>query len=205
MDQSRFETIASDPHRTQAEIESMYRNALEKGETECAAIARGILDSRFPKASKRGGSSIPTTVRFRHDTRTFASGKDAYLWLAQAFLSSRDDALDRYLSLHQRGGKRRGGYRFARRPNDLFPNDSKHQCNTAHYSKLATGCYAYTNLNNSDKFAQLIQLSYASGLEFPDDWEFQPETATNDLNERKEMVALGRKLLDELFGTETAS
>lgn len=198
MDLDRFETIVRNPCRTQADIETMRQNALDKGEIECAKIASEVLCARFPKTSKRGGGATPTTARFLDETREFGCGKDAYIWLAARLLAHRSDALDRYLALHQRSDSRSQGCRFARSPLDLFPPGSERRGDSAHYAKLGLGLFADINLSHDHKFRTLIQLSFCAGLEFAEHWDFRVTGATDKLRDHQEAVLLARKLLDGL-------
>lgn len=196
---ARFESIVRDPRRTRADIEMMRRHALDKGETECAAIASEVLRARFPATTKRGGGATPTTARFLNDTREFGSGKEAYLWLVAMFSAHRYDALDRYVALHRQAGSRSRGCRFARNPLDLFPQGSRRRGDTAHYVKLGFGWFADTNLSHDDKFSTLIQISFSSDLEYAEHWDFQVTGATDKLRAHQEAVLRARELLDELL------
>ncbi len=199
MDMARFESIVCDPRRTRADIETMRRHALDKGEIECAAIASEVLNAKFSTATKRGGGATPTTARFLDETREFGSGKDAYLWLVAKFSAHRSDALDLYTDLHQRAGSRSKGCRFARNPLDLFPLDSKRRGDPTHYANLGLGWFADTNLNHDDKFASLIQLSFGCKIEYAEHWEFRVMGATDKLRDHQEATLRAYELLDELL------
>lgn len=163
----------------------MGRNALEKGEKECAAIASEVLKSRFPVTTKRGGGATPTTARFLKEARKFDSGKEAYLWLIAKFAEYRSDVLDRYVALHHGADSYSKGCRFARNRLDLFPEGSKRRGNTAHSAKLEGGWFADTNLSHDDKFVTLIQLSYVCDLEYAEHWEFRVTGATDNCETTK--------------------
>lgn len=199
MDISRFEQLARDPRRTRAELETMKGNALAKGQVEFAKIAAEILAERFSPITRRGGGRTPTTATFRSRSGDFESGKDAYVWLVQQFFKYRNDALEKYSDLHRRAGTRSKGCRFARNPNDLFPENSIRRGNSAHYVALPSGWYADTNLNHKDKFATLIQLSYVCDLEYGIDWDFRVTGATEELLEHQETIIRAREMLDELL------
>ena len=199
MNLHRFETIVRDPCRTQADIENMRRNALDKGEIECAKIASEVLCARFPKRSKRGGGATPTTARFLDETREFGCGKDAYLWLVAKLLAHRADALDRYLAHFQRSDSRSQGCRFARSPLGLFPPGSKRRDNPAHCAELGSGLFADVNLSHDDKFKALIQLSFCVELEFAEHWDFRVTGATHKLRDHQEAVRIARELLEEFL------
>ncbi|MDP3670900.1 MAG: hypothetical protein Q8R69_14565 [Telluria sp.] len=199
MDITRFEQLARDPRRTRADLESMKANALAKGLVEFAKIANEVLLERFSVVTKRGGGRTPTTATFRSRSEYFESGKDAYVWLVEQFCQFRKDTLENYISLHRRAGTRSKGCRFAKNPDDLFPENSSRRGNPSHYIELISGWYADTNLNHKDKFAALMQLSYVCKLEYSTDWDFRVTGATEELLEHQEAVIRAREILEELL------
>ena len=199
MDIQRFERLVRDPRKTREDLENMKENALAKGNPEFAAIANEVLLRRFPIKSRRSGGATPTTGAFRGRSEEFDSGKDAYLWLVDQFCRYRLDALNRYVALHTKAGVRSKGCRFATNENDLFPEGSRRRGDRAFYSMVSNGWFADTNLNHSDKFATLMQLSYVCGLQYEVDWEFRVRGATEQLLEHQQAIVSARKALDELL------
>jgi len=179
MNIERFEQIARDPRKTREELENMKKNALTNGKPEFAAIANEVLLQRFPVKGRRSGGATPTTGTFRGRSEEFDSGKDAYLWLVEQCCRYRPDTLDKYVVLHAKAGARSKGRRFATNGNDLFPEGSRRRGDRAFYSKVSNGWFADTNLNHTDKFATLMQLSYVCGLEYEVDWDFRVTGATD--------------------------
>lgn len=199
MDIQRFEQLVRDPHKTREDLENMKMNALAKGKPEFAAIADEVLLQRFPVKGRRSGGATPTTGAFRGRSEEFDSGKDAYLWLVEQFCRYRPDTLDKYVALHTKAGVRSRGCRFATNENDLFPEGSRRRGDPAFYSKVSTGWFADTNLNHTDKFATLMQLSYVCGLEYEVDWDFRVTGATEQLLEHQQVIVSARRSLDELL------
>jgi hypothetical protein len=199
MDIERFEQIARDPRKTRQELENMKKNALAKGAAEFAAIVNEVILQRFPVKSRRSGGATPTTGKFRGRSEEFDSGKDAYLWLVEQFCRYRADALDKYVVLHAKAGARSKGCRFSTKENELFPEGSRRRGDPAFYSKIWNGWFADTNLNHTDKFATLMQLSYVCELEYEVDWEFRVTGATEQLLEHQNAIVSARKALDDLL------
>jgi hypothetical protein len=199
MDIQRFERLVRDPRKTREDLENMKKNALAKGKPEFAAIANEILLQRFPVKGRRSGGATPTTGTFRGQFEEFDSGKDAYLWLVEQFYRYRSDTLDKYVALHAKAGARSKGCRFATDENDLFPEDSRRRGDRAFYSKVSNGWFADTNVNHTDKFVTLMQLSYVCGLEYEVDWDFRVAGATEQLLEHQQVIVSARRALDELL------
>lgn len=199
MDIARFEQLARDLRRTRADLESMKANALAKGQVEFAKIANKALLERFPVVTKRGGGQTPTIATFRSCSEHFESGKDAYVWLVEQFCQFRKGTLENYIALHKRAGTHSKGYRFAKNPDDLFPEDSSRRDNPSHYVMLISGWYADTNLNHKNKFTTLMQLSYICKLEYSTDWDFRVTGATENLLEHQKAVIRAREALEELL------
>lgn len=199
MDIAKFELVARDPRRTRADLETMRKHALDKGEVEFAAIANEVINTRFDEQVKRGGGSTPTTVRLLNSVHNFDSGIQAYLWLVDRFESHSLGTLARYVALHYRGSKSRKGCRFAKTPSDLFPVDSTRRQNPAFYAKLACGWFADTNLSHDDKFSTLVQLAYMCDLEYEEHWNFIVTGATEELQKRQIAISHSKELLDELL------
>lgn len=177
----------------------MKKNALDRGQVECAKIANEALIERFSIKAKRGRGPTPTTAMFRSLTESFDTGKDAYIWLIEEFTVHREDALERYVDLHKHAGERSRGCRFAKNQDDLFPKNSSRTGNPTHYVALSSGWYADTDLNHRDKFATLMQLSHVCGLEYGTEWDFRVSGATEELREHQEAILHARKLLNELL------
>lgn len=199
MDIQRFERLVRDPRKTREELENMKKNALANGKPEFAAIANEVLLQRFPVMGRRSGGATPITGTFRGRSEEFASGKDAYLWLVEQCCRYRSDTLDKYVALHAKAGARSKGCRFATNEIDLFAEGSRRRGDPAFYSRVSNGWFADTNLNHTDKFATLMQLSYACGLQYEVDWNFRVTGATEQLLEHQEAIISARKALDELL------
>jgi hypothetical protein len=85
----RFKKWVLDPSRSRDEIEQMMRNAVAKGETELARIAKDALDARFPgwdAVRTRAGGPRPAECFFRSLTKRFPTSKEAYVWLLERFI-----------------------------------------------------------------------------------------------------------------------
>jgi hypothetical protein len=197
MDSDRFERLARDPKRTRDELEAMRKNALEKEHREFAALVDEILGQRFPAAVARTGGATPTTARMLKSTGRFPSGKEAYLWLVERFMSHRPSLLDEYVRWHSRANS--GSSRFARDPIALFPPGSTRAANSSFYARLPEGWFADTNLSHSDKFTALMQLSHLCRLTYPEDWSFEVDGATVALMEQQRLVESAREILARLI------
>lgn len=178
----------------------MRSNALTKGQRDWAAIADEVLNARFPVAAKRSGGSTPTVARFRERSERFPTGKDAYIWLVEQFLEYRPSVMDEYVALHR--GAESTGSRFSRDPLTLFPLGSVRAGDAAYFARLTDGWFADTNLNHRDKFATLMQLAYLCKIDFPGDWTFDVEGATDELKEQQALVLRAKELLSRLLNAK---
>ncbi len=194
MDITQFEQRVRDPLRTCEELQNMKKNALAKGNREFAKIADEVLCERFPAKTKRGGST-PTIATFGSESRSFDTGKDAYVWLIEQFYRHQKDVLD-ILIAQPRKNKI---CHFAKNPDDLFPENSPHRGNSSHYVGLSCGWYAYTNLNHKDKFKELLSLSYVCKLEYGSNWELMVEGATDALLERQKGTKWAQEWLKDFM------
>jgi|GEM_PF-4784282 len=176
----------------------MRANALAKGNRELAAIADEVLLERFPSTTaRRTGGSTPTLARFRERSERFQTGKDAYIWLIKEFLAFRSTVLDEYAALHRKA--KSTGSRFSKDPNALFPPDSPRAGDSAYFTDLDGGWFADTNLNHRDKFVALMQLAYLCKLDFPNDWTFDVEGATDELKKQQALVLKAKEILRRLL------
>jgi hypothetical protein len=199
MDLSAFERRLRDPRMSRNDLETMQRNAAANGQLEHAELARRVLQERFPRSPNRSGGGTPTVARFLKDEQSFETGKAAYLWLVDRFLSYRPDVLDEYLKRKALSVTSPEGRRFGRNAKELFPAGSSRAGDTKYFSLIGSGWYVDTNLNHDDKFAALLQLASICQLSYPQDWDFRVSGGTTQLRAHQDTVRRAEELLAEFL------
>ncbi len=89
MDIEKFKCLVTDHRRTKDELQTMLKNAISKGESEFAYVAKDQLDIRFPgwdSIRSRKGGATPTIAAFRGVEHRFDTAKEAYFWLIEKFI-----------------------------------------------------------------------------------------------------------------------
>ena len=166
IDADRFSKLLKNPARTQQDLETMRRNAIDKGNIDLAAIATDVLNDRFPgwdrPGPKRGGA-IPTRAGFRSVSRDFPSEKEAYCWLIEKFIAAHPSPFTKVnweLVFFAKGRQR--NY-FGRNLKKMF-HASPHLAETSsNYQRLSNGWYINLNLSRNEKFEILCKFAAVGG------------------------------------------
>jgi hypothetical protein len=135
-----------------------------------------------------------TFAVYRRQRREFENATPAFVWLIQRMRSARADLYEHYARLQPlREG--RPAPTIAREVRDLYPRGL-----TRNWSHLGEGWKVNTCLSNADKLRELSWIAALTncGLEFEDDWDFQPASPTNDLLAYKQQLRDSRHALDSL-------
>lgn len=175
MDLERFRDLVNDPRRTRDELKQMHRNALAKGKSELAHIAKLALDERFPgwdNRRKRSGGATPTVAAFRGEEMWFPSAKEAYVWLMGKFVWERPDVLGGELWKREFVAKGRRVNYFARDLRSLFPHSLHLADDPQMYARLGNGWFADLNLSNQQKSNILHRFAAIAGFKYGEDWNW---------------------------------
>jgi hypothetical protein len=113
-----------------------------------------------------------TIARFHTVERIFATSKEAYLYLIERFLQSKPDLLETDWQ-NQFVSKGRSRRYFAREPKQLFEESPHLAENSNNYSRVMSGWFTITNLNNEEKFEILLRLAAIGGWGFGSDWSWR--------------------------------
>lgn len=164
------------PDKSQEELRNMLNNAKKCGFREHAAVALDILNERFPNwnnARTRKGGATPTTVTFKDDKREFTTAKDAYIWLIEKFITAYPKPFKNvdFEAKFIAKGKAHKCLYFARSPERLFYTTTDLVNNPSYYHQLSNGWYANVNLNNGQKYNNLIRFAAVAKLSL-DDWSW---------------------------------
>lgn len=183
MDIDKFKRLVTDRHRTKDELQNMLSNALNKGETEFARIAKDELDIRFPgwdSVRSRKGGATPTIVAFRGAEHRFETAKDAYFWLIQKFIEAHPEpfATLNWETVFVAKGKRRNY--FGRDLEKMFHGSPYLADDQNNYKKLSNGWYANLNLSNDQKFDILCKFAAVGKFDFSREWKWEIEGKSSD-------------------------
>lgn len=197
----RFRTLVRDPSRTRQDIEQMMRNAIAKGESELAHIAKEVLDSRFPgwdTVRHRASGARPTTTYFRKTKRRFDTSKEGYVWLLERFISVKPKLFEtiNWETVFVAKGRKRNY--FGKDLKAMFHGSPHLADDRNNYVRLSNGWYANTNLNNAQKFDILGRFAAIAKLEYEEDWRWDVDDPSDELKAHEERRALAKRLLDEL-------
>lgn len=202
MTPERFRTLVCDPSRSRQEIEQMLRNALAKGETELARIAKDTLDRRFPgwdTPHTRAAGARPTVAFFRGTERRFETSKEAYIWLLERFLTVKPQLFEKinWETVFVAKGRKRNY--FGKDLKAMFHGSPHLADDPNNYARLTNGWYANTNLNNVQKFEILGRFAAIAKLSYEKDWRWDVEDPSDGLRAHEARRAMAERLLDE-FG-----
>ena len=198
MNLERFRQHAENPSRTKDDLVNMMRNATDRGERECAAIARLVLDSRFPgwdKPRSRRGGSKPTIARFQTFSEHFPTTKDAFVWLVERFISVKPEIFSNpgQETIHVAVGHARNY--FARSAEKLFKASPHLADDPNYYVRLSNGWFLNVNLSNPQKFDILARFARVAGLEYPENWNLEVEDPTEALKFKQLLEETIKELL----------
>jgi hypothetical protein len=195
MNIERVKTNAMDPSLTREDLEQMLRNARERNNIEAAKVINDELHKRFPARARDGGGKTPTEVTCGGRTEHFDSGKDGYLWLVEQFRQIHPSLLTEFIEFTRVHASSKEGRRFAKDPNDLFPQNSTRRGDRRYFDRLTGGWYADINISHDDKFAILMTLAHICQLHYGTDWDFKPIGSSERLRKHQATVVRGRQLL----------
>jgi hypothetical protein len=193
--------LVRDPSRTRQDIEQMMRNAVGKGESELARIAKEALDSRFPGwdvARTRAGGARPTVAFFRGTERRFDTSKEAYIWLLERFIGVKPRLFEtiNWETVFVAKGRKRNY--FGKDLKAMFHGSPHLADDRNNYAHFTNGWYANTNLNNAQKFDILCRFAAIAKLDYEKDWRWDVEAPSDELRAHEERRAMAERLLDEL-------
>lgn len=161
--------------RTREEIEQMWRNALNKGETELAGLAKQHLHERYPPKKPRTGGATPTLASFREEEKWFPTAKEAYVWLIGRFIEDKPDILESEEWKTDFVAKGRAVNYFAQDLKSLFLHSPHLADDPNMYSRLGRGWFVDLNLSNDQKFDILTRFSAVAEYKFREDWNWRVE------------------------------
>jgi hypothetical protein len=167
--------MINDPVRTQAELEQILRNAIQKGNIEYAKMTKEALDLRFPELNSvtyKDSRARPTVAKFKDETLEFSTSKKAYVWLLEKFVEFNPSPFVRvnWKTLFVAEGRKRNY--FSQTIEGLFHGSPHLAVDLNNYSQLSNGWYANLNLNNELKRTILFRLAEVAGLKYDDDWSW---------------------------------
>ena len=114
-------------------------NVVARGNLDAAHMVYEVLPERFPVQSKSGNGATPTETIFRGRKESFATGKDAYLWLIEQFCTFQPLVLQEYIKLQSRSKSQARGKRFAQSVNALFPHGSNRVSTPSNHAEYLAG------------------------------------------------------------------
>lgn len=176
MDINKFKVFLYSHEKSQKDLETMLNNARRIGNAEYIDLAKKALDERFPSwnmpTTRRGGAR-PTIVKFRDESREFPSGKDAYRYLIEKFISVYPDVFNNidWQTYYVGMGKKR--LYFGQTLEKIFFGSPHLADEKNNYIKLSNGWYANVNLSNDQKFEILCKYAELAKLTFEDDWSWR--------------------------------
>lgn len=184
MDLERFTKLVSDPARIKADLQQMLKNALAKERPDCAAVAKDVLDRRFPgwdKVSSKRGGATPTSVSFRGARQHCPTAKEAYVWLINRFISTYPEPFVNINWETEFVAKGRNRNYFGRSPERMFRGSPHLAEDRNNYERLTNGWYVNLNLNNDQKLEILGKFAAVAKLKF-DDWSWEVSGAPQPLD-----------------------
>lgn len=190
MDLDKFRKSVFDPARSCADLKTMFENARARNAPEYVAVAREALDRRCPgwdSVSHRRAGANPTIATYLSDKKRFPTTKEAFVWLVERFLGQAPDILSGPSAMAAKlvtGSKRRY---FARHAKELFPGSPHLADDRNNFEQLSNGWLLIVNLSNAQKFEILSRLAALTKLEFPRDWNLEPDEPTQALKYRQEI------------------
>ena len=198
MNTERFSRMVRE--RSRQEVEQMMRNAISKNQADLAKIAKQALDERFPgwdKVRSKAGGARPTRARFKTESRSFPTSKEAYVWLLERLIPHAPELFhtDNWQMDFVAKGRKRSY--FSRDIKEMFSGSPHLADDRNNYARLTNGWCANTNLNNSQKFDILGRIAAIGKVE-PEDWEWTVDDPSDELRSKIARQAEARRLLDEL-------
>jgi hypothetical protein len=197
MDLQRLERIAR-AAGSRTELLQLVENVKAKKDEVALRMVNEILMERFPVAAKSRTGATPTTVRCGVQSERFENGKQAYLWLLEQFRMKDQTVFERFVLAQRRSSKAKGS-RFAKSIPELFPPGSTRVAVASFSSKLGGGWFTDVNLDHEAKFATLLTVSRLAGMDYPKDWDFQPEGSTEELRQHQEAILRAEALVAEFL------
>lgn len=197
----RFRGLVRDPSRTRQDLEQMMRNAIAKGESELARIAKDALDSRFPGwdtvRHKAAGARL-NVAHFHGTKKHFDTSKEGYIWLLERFIGVKPKLFEtiNWETVFVTKGRKRNY--FGKNLKTMFHGSPHLADDRNNYARLTNGWYANTNLNNAQKFDILCRFAAIAKLEYDKDWRWDVEDPSDELRAHEARRALAERLLDEL-------
>lgn len=192
-----FSKRVNDPKHTEADLRQMYENALKSKEPTYAAIAKEVLDRRFPARIKRkGGRPKPATARVQNNTRRFSSTVQAFEWLVASLM---EHSPAEFVGLVYIPGLEGRSRRYlARSIPDLFIDSPHLASDSNNYVCLSNDWYLITNLSNREKFEIAARVAAKVDLAYPADWALDSDDPTESLQIRIHLQEVVERLRKEL-------
>ena len=139
-------------------------------------------------------SAKSSTARFRDIQEQFASGREAYIWLVEKFISSKpatfkgdpsSNALKAILGNSQKY--------FANNVETLFHDAPHCIAQKSMFARLTNGWVASVILSNAQKFDILLRFAAVAQLSYPQDWDWTVQGASALLVNKQAALEMAEK------------